>query len=258
MLSLSYTSDTSDRIWGNKKVPRAKNTLTVIFKAGDCRYYKAKHPDIGQSWEEQGLLEFAHAPDSFQPDLQKIAVAPGQLGQLAELLRHYDESQLRILMCVLHDSYKLRTVGLKFGQPVYKNLSAPEADYVDCWFRSYVIAVGPKIAGVPYVYISGSLDDIHGTLMMVPVESILTRKEFKVHRSQLELEGKLKSPLGERSRLVRHTHSDLPDEEFPTLEEVADRLVAVDYEPTEDDEEEDDRPARRGKRSGRSIKVEIS
>lgn len=201
-----------------------KNTLTLAFKAGDCTFYKRRNPETGSSLEEQGILDFAKAPPDFEPDLQKLAKDPGSLAALALAIEDYDESQMRILMYALHSSHRLLKYGLRFGQAVFKNLSAPRQDYLDCWFKCYVIGLGPQIENRQYVKLTGSLDDIHGTLITSPVGSYLTRQEFNKMRSKLAAEGRLRAPKSIRSQYFTHNSPKADFDNFPTLTEVKDRL----------------------------------
>lgn len=199
--------------------------LVVNFRAGDCVYYKTKHPDLGESYQDQGIMPYARAPKTFVPDIQKLANNPDSLFDLAKIIKNYDESQLRILIKVLHDSSKLIPHGLKFGQPVYFNLSAPLADYVNCWFRCYTVAVGPKHEGTQYIYFTGNLEDVHGSLLLVPRDHVMTASSFKKHVAKLESDGKITAPeIRQHKKLIVHDKYEEDIVNFPSIDEVSEQL----------------------------------
>lgn len=202
------------------------NKMNLFFRAGDCKFFSTKHPNMEASLEDQGYMPFARAPrEFFEPNIQALAREPHKLGQLADVIKDYDDSQLRILMYVLKCASELKQLNLNFGEPVYINLSSPHADYVDCWFRAYVMCPGPE-AG--YVFIAGTLDGENGTLMLVPIENILQKVAFINHHRSLVKAGKLRAPKIKKAI----THSIIDPSQVPSIEEVADRL-----EDTTDDHE---------------------
>lgn len=202
-----------------------KNVIIVPMKAVDSAFYYHKSPKTGQSLEEQGILEYARAPTDFAPDMSKLACDTSSLAELAYTIKDYDESQMRILLYTLNESHKLLKHGLRFGQQVFKNLSSPAIDYVDCWFRCFVLRLGPVIEGVQYVELTGSLDNIHGSLILCPIDSFLNKSEFRVHMRKLVAEGMQRSPRDLRAPVIRHGSPTDDLDNFPTLGEVADKLT---------------------------------
>ena len=47
--------------------------LVVSFRAADCIYYRTKHPDLNESYADQGIMPYARAPKTFVPDIQKLS-----------------------------------------------------------------------------------------------------------------------------------------------------------------------------------------
>ena len=124
---------------------------------------------------------------------------------------------------MLHDSSKLIPHGLKFGQPVYFNFSAPFADYLNCWFRCYTLSLGPKHEGVQYVYLTGNLEDIHGSLILVPRDQIMTplaSRSIKLNWNRTQIS----APTIRQEKLVTHDLYEEDITDFPSISEVSDQL----------------------------------
>lgn len=200
-----------------------RNVLQVNMKAGDHAFFHHRHPDTKESLEDLGYLEYGNAPADFEPDLQKLAKDHKSIATIASAIEGYDSSQIRILMWTLNQSHHLLKHGLKFGQVVYKNMGG-EA-YLDNWFRCYVLSAGPMLNQVQYVRLTGSLDDIHGTLILCPLDSFLDHSEFSLIRRNLVSQGRLRSPKSVRDKVLHHKQPMAASKDFPSLHDIADQLV---------------------------------
>lgn len=242
---------------GSKKSKDIVRELRVRFRAGDCLYFKTKNPQTKTSWEEQGIKGFARANKYFFPDLSQLAKNPTSVHSIALSLKDMDMAQKRILMWAIYNSNKIEqetekliniarqngkkplfTRPLKFGQPVYVNLSAPYVDYVNCWFECYILAMGTEDEeGIRYIYLTGNLDNVEGSLISVPIESIMTKPKFIKHRELLIDQGKLYADAVDKDYVIAHEGIDFED--IPTIESIKDMLDDFDDEEYEDEENDD-------------------
>ena len=172
--------------------------LTVVFRNRDSMYWDMPTPKDKMSLKDQDLKPNDVALASgFVPDLSALVMKDkGFLTKLGAMINGYSASQLRILIKVLHDGYRLKSVGLKLFQPVYWR-SAPEAaksDYLDQWFSCFVVSLARAKQGMPMVTLAASLVDMEKAVVTARRSSIKTAAEFARHKKKLVDGNKLTTP----------------------------------------------------------------
>lgn len=229
----------------------AKNKLVIHYRASDSVFYHTKKPVAGKtnpkdwedSLEDQGYLDFARAPaDSFKPDLSLLTSNFTGFSNLVSCIQGFTPQQLRILMFALSQAHDLVDLGLNFGQQVFLNVSAPRQEFANCYAKAFVLM--PYEDSREYVYVTGSLDDVHGTLMLVPVESLLDDKQFRSLMSKFAKEGKMTC-----KEVRRQPPRKMAD--VPTLSDLVNEVQATD----EDDVIVTKRRVTKGKKSKASGKA---
>lgn len=204
-------------------------TIEVSLRAVDSQYWHTKQPrgkkqpsDYTDSLREQGYTEFARCPeDEFMPDLGKLGIK--NIARVSKLISTLDDSQVRILTWMLANQDSLHQRGFTFGQRVFVNLSSPHIEYLDCYFSAYVLAYHDTIEGQQYFYVTGSLDSVNGTKILLPKSSILNDKQFTRLQAKLTKEGKTKSPKPVRFKRP-HRYSSSISLDVPTIDTVKDDL----------------------------------
>lgn len=167
--------------------------IITQLRAEDHAHY-TKRPDANSTTlEELGILPFADAPEPFLPAYEKLCSNINLL-ELAQLIAKFNPSQMRVLVSLLSESQRLADFGLKFGQTVYYNPSAPRLDYISNYLKAVPIGVRRQ-GGVDYIILATSLDNIHGTAVLVERSTILARSDFKKVFRSLLAEGKIHSPV---------------------------------------------------------------
>lgn len=208
----------------NRKIPH----LTIPVKCGDCLFFtKAAHSYFGKPCSSLGNENFNAACSRYYPDFSHLVdtdVLPS-VYEIAKIARSFNERQLRMLSFMFKNMasiFKSPTIRVKFGQPVFFNLSSPAQDYVECYYSGYVIGVSP--CGT-LVHIAGSVSDYAGVHIQLLPDSILTRKQWVAKRSALEAQGKDEVPRNLRSCLAKNRRKSAKRvvsliDEIPTLDNV--------------------------------------
>ena len=212
-----------------EKSKLAYATIEISLRAIDSQYWHTKQPrgkkqpsDYKESLREQGYTEFARCPeDEFKPDLGKLGYK--NIARISKLISSLDESQIRIMTWMLANQDTLHQRGFTFGQRVYVNLSSPKVEYLDCYFSAYMLSYHDTIEGQQYFYITGSLDSINGSMMLMPKSSILNEKQFLKLTGKLRSEGKTKSPKPVRFKRPYRDSSTM-SLDVPTIDTVKDDL----------------------------------
>lgn len=242
---------------------------TLVLKAEDSIFFETVRPSTGKSLRDEGLQAFANAPRSgFIPDFRKLASSKNSFELfhlLGECLQNLTPSQMRILSVIFNNLPMLKNKNLSFGQAMYVNLSAPTLNYVDCYFKVFVIGCE---SGHPdsNIYVCGDLDALNedkGVLLSLTKKSLLTEDEFKVVLKDLTKKKQIKVPQEKREGFLLweqpkrgQPHKGYDFGEVPTLDSVPshwfDARTLSDLDPlgeeVENTESEDDvkkkKPAR--------------
>lgn len=219
-------------IKSDKKNDQASR-ISLSIKCQDCIHYKQGPAYFEKKCSELGILPKAKACSAFTPNMYILSkVGEETVADLGSLARELKPSQLRILAFVFANMSLLRKHKLKFGQPVYVNLSSPFQDYLDCYFKGYVVGVSKEGDAI---YVTSSLkkkSKSGNTLLSILPSSILTKKKFKARAKKLIRRGRAKLPKAETRSLAWKNRpvppkkeEDLPDYlkyEVPTLDTAPD------------------------------------
>lgn len=209
------------------KIKTAK--IEVSLRAVDSIYWRTKQPkgrkhpsDYDHSLEKQGYEKFARCPvNEFKPDLAKLKYK--NIKNIQKIINNLDGSELRILTFCLAANDKLQTHGFTFGQRVYVNLSYPHSEYLDNYYTAYMLMYEDSVEGVHYFFITGSLDDINGSLMLMPKDSILNDSQWHKKQSKLIASKKIQNPKPVRFK-PPHRDSVSISLEVPTIDDIKDDL----------------------------------
>ncbi|QJT71077.1 hypothetical protein GR11A_00039 [Vibrio phage vB_VcorM_GR11A] len=180
--------------------------MSLSLRAEDALYFDVKKPSTGRSLKDDGYQAFASAPKAgFIPNFKKLAEADGDIfGALGLASAGLDKSQLRILSVIINNMAMIKNHGLDFGQEVYINLSAPLVEYLDCFYKAYVIGVDSAKPD-SHVHICSNIDTLNskkGIIISVPRECLINAKDFKKLAKKLKKEDKLTTPKKQRKALM--------------------------------------------------------
>jgi len=207
-------------------------TVSTRVKCRDCIFHTSTKADFnnGATCQSIGIKGFAKACKLFTPKLSNLTeFSEDSLVILARIARDLSPSSLRILSHLFAKADQIQKHGYKWGQPVYFNLSAPHIDYLDCFFKGYIVGIAPD---GDYFYLVSSLDleeRSNLTYLTLQSSSVLTRTQFKIKRKELKKANKLKTPLENLSAKLKvnvpliEAHEEANDEDtydVPTIDAV--------------------------------------
>lgn len=176
------------------------NRLSHCMKCGDCTHFEtSRSSHFDKICKQRGIKKFADACKHFTPNLHTLSATlhSDALVMLSQLTRYATTQQLRVLSYALSDSTKLDRFSLQFGQPVYVNLSAPKADYIECYYRAYVLSTSGQ--GDVVLISSLTQSKSRSTIITLPIGSVLTVDEWKTKFNSLMREKRLTLPEDKRS-----------------------------------------------------------
>lgn len=168
-------------------------SLKEAYRCGECLHFKKHtHPSFETICSKRGIRHFATAPKCFTPDVTQVASNSDTFVQLASLFADYTPSQKRIMIGILKAPMKKFKRDLPFGTKVY--FLAMGKDYVSNYLSGFVMGVTSSgeliITGSPDKNTRGSSYFAY----MPDGEFLMTFKEWKAKRKQLEAENKIIDP----------------------------------------------------------------
>ena len=184
--------------------------ITLNLRAEDHAFYTRRPNAESATLEELGILPFADAPEPFLPAYEELS-SNIEMVNLAQLVSKFSASQQRVFCAMLSESARLQDFGLVFGQPVYYNASSPRLDYISNYLKAVPIGVRRQ-SGTDFIILATSLDNIHGTAVLVERNAIHTRSEFKQVFRTLLAEGNVHSPVPLWEPSEKPKLSDIPIE----------------------------------------------
>ena len=199
-----------------------KPRLSLNIKCRDCIHFKRGPAFFEKKCKDLGILPEARACQAFTPDIYKLSrVEADTIFNLGKLVKDFKETHFRILSFIFRNMSLIKRSKLKFGQPVYINLSSPYIDYLDAYYKGYVLGVSKS---GDQIFITSSLrkttDNVY--LSVLP-SSILTLAQFKKRRKKLKKFGRVKIPkkyitanLEEKPPIYRKPITD----EVPTIDNI--------------------------------------
>ena len=192
------------------------NTLNIKNKCIDCIHFSSeKLPAQTDVCEKLGVRPYQNAPRCFQAQPIHFIRSKLDIGQLGKSLRHLDYSQMITLANQLANAAELLNYGLKFGQPVYFNMS--NKDYVDNYYKGYVVGcrtVKHKNSQDKLIFVASGLEFAdkpeetytNKAMLSLHAESLLTVKEWKEHYQYLVDNDLLEEPIsGNSPRKLTYT-----------------------------------------------------
>ena len=206
--------------------------VEVFLRAEDCAHWRKPNAESG----EPSMSESGHDPKSLVdiaaiPNIAKLARGNQQeLLNLGSFLEKLDESKTRILLKLIVDSYRLRSTGFWFGQPVYWCSSGePRNSYLDQWFSCVVLGMNRPTRGKIQVVVSASLGvkTTAESLVTVNRKSLVSESEFDVIRDKLESANKLETPKRQRNSVLSWSQGAQLGDEPPSLSDILTKLRAA-------------------------------
>ncbi len=155
---------------------------SCLYHSGVALYSKPCH--------ELGVEDYALAPKCFRPNVHMLVqqVDGDFIAQLGRKCSHLPSDALRLLAYTLSGIAAIQESGFKFGQPVYFSLGG---DYISHYFKGVLVALQDDVATI-----SATLNKAKSpTLIMAPVDSILTKSQWRVKLAKLANLGRLKSDV---------------------------------------------------------------
>lgn len=168
-------------------------SLDVAFKCGECLHHKQHaHPSYKKICESLGVRGTKIAPPCFTPDVTQLAGNTDVFVQLASMLQDFKPKQKRVLYALLRMPQKKFKKDFPLGTKVY--FHGLGGDYISNYLSGFVYGTTSSgeliISGSPDVKTRGK----SYLAYMSDDQELMTFKEWKAKRKQLELEGKIHDP----------------------------------------------------------------
>lgn len=206
---------------------RKPSSLSLGMKCGDCQFFrKVKGAFNGnKTCSAVGIKSFAQACRLFTPDLSQLTTLPAEsIYQIAYLTKDLPIRALRLLSYTFKNAEQIRRHGINFGQPLYFNLSSPQIDYLDCYFKGYVLGIS---SDGDFVYLTSSLNGTRAISITLPLVRVLTKSDFGRKKLALEKIGhthvpqnKYDSTFKMNRPLARANKAAAVEGDVPTLDTV--------------------------------------
>lgn len=183
--------------------------MKPVVKCQDCQFFKnGRHPQQGKPCSELGYKTFAKACSLYQPNTSQMVQHLDVLQAMGKVSKEMEDSEARILSWLINNIPNLKKAGFTFGQPVYINLSSPQIDFVNCWFKAHVVNVitlkDYDGANVYHVQVVSSITETNPTMLTMPLSSLLTLAQWKAHKRELEKEGLVKIPSSLKTHSIKY------------------------------------------------------
>lgn len=205
-------------------VPAAKDNFLKL-KCSDCLHFKGpQSPHYPDKCSKIGVQGFAKACRHYTPDLTRIRREDDStelLAAVANAAKKLTDSQIRMIAFLLVKQGPLKKFGLRIGQPLYINLppylgmprerrltlEKMDLNYLDQWYKGYIIGAIEAAEGAYEIYISpskgGKPDPYTITLKLTDKlpSYVLTWRDFKIKKHELEKKGRKKLPPAIRKKV---------------------------------------------------------
>jgi hypothetical protein len=223
--SLNSRLDSEDRESG----VRAK------VKCGACQFLTGHCPAKEAPCVQLGKTASSWGCKHFEPDYGKMKdVDPAVINQIGKLTRDWSERNIDLLIVALNRDKQMRkateiVLGEKvcMGQRIMVNMSAPRADYLNCWFVALAQGVTRNKRSI-LVH-----SDLHNdkkwctaTLQLDP-ENIMTMTQFAAHRKFLVKKKLINAPESSLSGIMPFIPNDRIEEYVhPTIAKAPPKRLA--------------------------------
>jgi hypothetical protein len=228
-------------------VPAAKDNFLKL-KCGDCLHHKGPpSPHYPDKCSKIGVLQIAKACRHYTPDLSKIRrddKSTELLAAIANAGKNLTDSQQRMIAYLLVTQGPLKKFGLRIGQPLYINLppylgmprerrltlEKLDLNYLDQWYKGYIIGAVQAAEGAVEIYISpskgGKPDPYTITLKLTDKlpSYVLPWRDFKIKKHELEKKGRKKLPPDVRKKITKILEAPFKQkasaDDVPTIDTV--------------------------------------
>lgn len=224
--------------------------LNLGMRCGDCIHFKTgpKSPLYKDRCSLLGVKNYARACQGYTPNSTLLNRKDGSLeaaAKIARLTESMNASQKRVLGYLLtKTSTSLEKMGLRFGQPMYmfleptiglgrtalESLRDDNFNYLDNYYKAYVMGATDLEDGVREVFLASSLEgkpDYYVSINMKAKEKFkraLTAEQFAEVKESLIEQDRKRMPKKLRARLEKLHELKLlepiGDEEVRTLDDV--------------------------------------
>lgn len=228
-------------------VPAAKDNFLKL-RCSDCMHFKGPaSPQYADRCSNLGVLPSAKACRYFTPDLTKIRrddQSTELLAAIAKASKMLTDSQIRMIAYLMVKQSAVKKLGLRVGQPLYiylppslgmpreRRLSLEQLDlnYLDQWYKGYIIGYVEHPEGAVELYISpskgGKPDPYTITLKITDSlpSYVLTWRDFKIKKFELEKKGRKKLPKEVRAKVSKILEAPFKpkqsNDDVPTIDTV--------------------------------------
>lgn len=197
----------------------------VKMRCGDCIYLSSgrSHPQYGQPCNERGILEKAHAPTCFVPDVSAMNSLGSDALEVIGLISSLANSrQSRILIALLRAQSKLKDLGLHLMQKVYFSTSVTGDFYLTDFYAAYALGVGANneifLSATPQLSNSGNM-----FVASLPASALYDETTFQELKARLVEMGRVQPPVG----MVKLNNAVDVDYEVPTIEMSAELVESL-------------------------------
>lgn len=178
--------------------------VKVNLRCGACAFLKRRSPNHAAPCRDEGKSVSSQGCKHFEPDYGRVRTGKKDFVdstmKVGKLTKGLTEAEIQILAFTLIKAADLRRVtdivlgeALHVGDTIYVNLSAPHADFLNCWFTAQVGLVSRDKTNIKghaqlpdgkWVSIDVKLDDTR----------VLTEEAFKKHAKKLKKKGLINAP----------------------------------------------------------------
>lgn len=202
-----------------------KSRLSLNLRCKDCIHFKRGPAFFEKKCIDLGILPDAKACQAFTPDIYKLSKIDTEIiSDLGKLVKPFKESQFRILSFIFRNMALLKRNQLRFGQPVYINLSSPNSEYLDSYYKGYVLGISKSR---DQVFVTSSLKKTKGNVYLsILPSSVLTSKQFDKRKKKLKKLGRITLPK-------KYIEANLEDKHFFLKKKASSDVPTLDNAPPE-------------------------
>ena len=186
---------------------QSSNRVSLGLKCSECLHFSRGPRRFERLCAQLGVEPFTPACPEFCPDQTYLAkVGAASIQALAKIAAELSQPQLRLLAYTFRNADLIKKAGFAFGQQVVFSINGH--DYLDCYFRGYV--VGASKNGQT-VYLSSDMEGLNenNAMLSLPRTSVMQLEAFKEKRKKMVQANRLAVPVSKWRTLKRRSVLEL-------------------------------------------------